>query len=163
MPKDDNEEKVVIDPENVIKKRNQMVQESLSRSLGKTKKQIGGKYVRNFISDEPQRKPIFKTDLYLDTTITNQIRPLFVKAIQKPKPKVLSKFAATNVMSNPASTSFSVPSSNNLTQLNGAPKESTPSKTTLVPETSPQEKYISTVDPKKRPNLKKLKFGNNYE
>ncbi len=63
-----------------------MVQESLSRSLKKTKKQIGGKYIRNFITDEPQRKPIFKTDLYLDTAITNQIRPLFVKTIQKPKP-----------------------------------------------------------------------------
>ncbi|AOX43932.1 hypothetical protein S100390_v1c05950 [Spiroplasma sp. NBRC 100390] len=163
LSKDDNEEKVVIDPENVIKKRNQMVQESLSRSLGKTKKQIGGKYIRNFITDEPQRKPIFKTDLYLDTAITNQIRPLFVKAIQKPKPTVLSKFVTTNVMSNPANTSFSAPSSNNLTQLNGAAKESTPNKTTVLPAMSPQEKYISTVDPKKRPNLKKLKFGNNYE
>lgn len=38
-PKDDeNEEKVIIYSENVIKKRNQMVQESLARSLGKTKK-----------------------------------------------------------------------------------------------------------------------------
>ncbi|WP_424525767.1 hypothetical protein [Spiroplasma endosymbiont of Glossina fuscipes fuscipes] len=158
LSKDDNEEKVVINPENVIKKRNQMVQESLSRSLGKTKKQIGGKYIRNFITDEPQRKPIFKTDLYLDTAITNQIRQLFVKAIQKPKPKVLSKFATTNVMSNPANTSFSAPSSNNLTQLNGAAKESTPSKTTVLPAMSPQEKYISTVDSKKRPNLKKTKI-----
>ncbi len=165
-PKDDeNEEKVMIDPENVIKKRNQMVQESLARSLGKTKKQIGGKYIRNFITEDPKRKPIFKTDLYLDTAITNQIRPLFVKSIAKPKPKVSPKFAAAKVMPNSVIASFSAPSNRNWAepQMNGVAKESTASKITPVSSGPVEYKYVSTVDHKKRPNLKKLKFGNSYE
>ncbi|WHQ36490.1 hypothetical protein [Spiroplasma sp. SV19] len=163
---DENEEKVMINPENVIKKRNQIVQESLARSLGKTKKQINGKYVRNFITDdEPKQQPIFKTDLYLDTAITNQIKPLFVKSTTKPKSKVSPKFAAAKVMSNPAMTAFSVTSSRTLVQpeLNGVAKGSAPIKTTTVTSNVTEEKYVSIVDPKKRPNLKKLKFGNSYE
>ncbi|APE74687.1 hypothetical protein [Spiroplasma citri] len=70
--KEKDETTIEINPEHVIKKRDQMVKESLSRSLGKTNKQIGGKYIRNFIKEEPKRKPIFKTDLYLDTDIIRQ-------------------------------------------------------------------------------------------
>lgn len=86
--KDKNETTIVINPEHVIKKRDQMVKESLPSSLGKTKKQIGVKYIRNFIKEEPKRKQIFKTDLYLEPDITRQINPLMIKPSKKIKSKL---------------------------------------------------------------------------
>ncbi|WP_348734916.1 hypothetical protein [Spiroplasma endosymbiont of Ammophila pubescens] len=55
--------------------------------------------------------------------------------------------------------------------LNGTNQNSVPTKTigasnnkTLIEQTQKNKNdYISIIDPKKRPNLKKLKYGNDYE
>ncbi|UZQ30036.1 MAG: hypothetical protein OHM56_00215 [Spiroplasma phoeniceum] len=167
--KDKNETPIVINPEHVIKKRDQMVKESLSRSLGKTKKQIGGKYIRNFIKGEPKQKPIFKTDLYLEPDITRQINPLMIKPLKKINSKLSVEknetigpnLTFTNAISSKQKQPF----------LNGTSQNSVPTKTirasnnkTLIEQTQKNKNdYISTIDPKKRPNLKKLKYGNDYE
>ncbi|WP_425379436.1 hypothetical protein [Spiroplasma endosymbiont of Stenodema calcarata] len=144
--------------ETVIKKRNQLGQEILARSLGKTKKQIDGKYIRNSLINEQKRKSIIKTDLYLDTTITSQIKPLLIKSDIKTKPVgksilkplILSLSAGTNKKLEPI-------------ELNSIVKENIPKESIALPLAPSEEKYVSIVDPKKRPNLKKLKFGDNYK
>ncbi len=167
--KDKNETPIVINPEYVIKKRDQIVKESLSCSLGKNKKQIGGKYISNFIKEEPKRKLIFKTDLYLEPNITRQINPLMIKPSNKIKSK-LSVEKNEAIVPNLTFTN-AINSKQNQLLLNGASKNIVPTKTmgdidnqTLIEQTQKNKNdYISTIDHKKRPNLKKLKYGNDYE
>ncbi|WP_374696096.1 hypothetical protein [Spiroplasma endosymbiont of Polydrusus formosus] len=87
------------------------------------------KYIRNFLTEEQKRKPIFKTDIYLDNDITRQINQLAVKTSNKIKTKTASLKIDPIVPNLTFATDIS--SKQNKLFLNGVAHNSVPTKTTM--------------------------------
>ncbi|WP_368486027.1 hypothetical protein [Spiroplasma sp. DGKH1] len=137
-------------PDHILQHRKRLKNSVQEWGLGR-KVNVGDKVIKNYIPDEQPVVKLLSTEFFLPTDITSQINPLAQSAkVVEPKTPPQPKPSSRPVVVKPA------PIVND--EQPEPVKKTKPKRKKVLKE----EIYISDIDPKKRPNLKKLKYGENF-